>query len=294
MSISLLIPTYNVEDYLPALIESAYNQTVPFAEIVVYDDASSDSTADVAESLNVRVIRGDTNRGPAYARNCLLRAAKSDFVHLHDSDDTHIPERFVEVMERQADTETAAICRWKMVGKDQSERVFAYDEVDDWTKFFINHYVHLNAAVYPRAFLVEHGGFDDDMIQCDELLMTAKMASFGLDFAYTDAITALHERREGSLIDDLEPAEPHKWAVRMCERLLDHLDPAYHENVGKKALYHTVGLAKADATNGWIQRGVQVIERAGLSTISSHGRLTHWISQLVGNDYAIRYIAYNA
>lgn len=294
MDTSLLIPAYNAAAFLPDLLESAAQQTQPFAEILVYDDASSDDTADVAEAHGARVLRGTVNKGPAFGRNALLEAADTELVHLHDADDTFIAPRFVEVMSDLADSTTAAVCTWDMVEKDGAVRSFTYEDVDDWTRFLINGYAHLNAIVYPRTFLVEHGAFDEDLIQCDELLMNAKMAGYGLSFTYTEEVNALHERREGSLIDGLEPAEPHEWAIRMCERLLEHLNPSYHEAVGRKALYHTVGLAKAKASDEWVTRGIRVMERAGIETISAHGRVTRWISRLLGNQRAIQYIATHA
>lgn len=289
----LLIPAYNVKDFLPALIESARQQTTPFGEIIVYDDASGDGTADVAESLGATVIRGTANRGPAFARNRLLEAASGDLVHLHDSDDTFFHPRFVEIMSSIADPSTAAVCTWKMVGKDGQERTFTYDDVDDWTAFFINHYAHLNAVVYPRAFLIEHGGFDEDLIQCDELLMTATMAANGLDFQYTDEVYALHERRDGSLIDEVAPVEAHDWALRMCDRLLDRLSPVYHETVARKALYHTVALYQHQADDDLLHRGRSLIKRGGLRSIDSHGRVVSLISRILGVGPALQYIARN-
>lgn len=56
--IAMCVPAYNAAKHLPVLIASAAAQTVPFDEIWVYDDASTDDTAEVARALGARVVRG--------------------------------------------------------------------------------------------------------------------------------------------------------------------------------------------------------------------------------------------
>ena len=74
-----------------------HSQTIPFASIICYDDGSSDDTSRVAQELGLEVVRGETNRGPAFARNRLIERARSDWVHFHDADDLMDPH-FVEKM----------------------------------------------------------------------------------------------------------------------------------------------------------------------------------------------------
>lgn len=88
LTLSLLIPAYNAEERLPALLADAQAQEPPFSEILVYDDASTDATVAVAASHGAtRVLRGETNLGAAHARNQLINAACGDWLHFHDADD---------------------------------------------------------------------------------------------------------------------------------------------------------------------------------------------------------------
>ena len=93
--ISVVIPAYNGERYLAEAIRSLLQQTLAAAEILVVDDGSTDSSADVAASFGepVRVIRQE-NRGVAEARNRGIEAAREPFVAWLDQDDLAMPRRF--------------------------------------------------------------------------------------------------------------------------------------------------------------------------------------------------------
>lgn len=87
-SLSLVIPAYNRGSLIAETLDSALSQTVPFSDIVVVDDGSTDNTAEVLARYagRVRIIRVP-NGGVQRARNLGVEAAQGDFVALCDSDD---------------------------------------------------------------------------------------------------------------------------------------------------------------------------------------------------------------
>jgi glycosyltransferase involved in cell wall biosynthesis len=87
-AISLVIPAYNRGALIAETLESALRQTVPFLEVIVVDDGSSDNTAEVLAQYagQVRTIRVP-NGGVQRARNLGVEAARGDYVALCDSDD---------------------------------------------------------------------------------------------------------------------------------------------------------------------------------------------------------------
>ena len=90
LPLTIIIPVYNRPAALALALRSIARQSALPAEIIVVDDASAPPVAidpAIATRLPVRLLRHDTNRGAAAARNTGLRAAISDWVGFLDSDD---------------------------------------------------------------------------------------------------------------------------------------------------------------------------------------------------------------
>lgn len=110
--ISIIVPVYNVEDYLAECLESLILQTYRAIEVVCVDDGSSDSSPLIlqsyaAEDDRIRVITQE-NGGVSHARNRGLEAARGDYVMFVDSDD-FIALNTCEVLLRAAQRDGADI-----------------------------------------------------------------------------------------------------------------------------------------------------------------------------------------
>jgi len=100
--ISIIIPTYNVEDYVKECLESVLNQTYPNTEIIVIDDASTDSTPHILNDYNEKVslTLNENNQGQGAVRNEGIEKATGDYILFVDSDDWIEPasaEKIVDV-----------------------------------------------------------------------------------------------------------------------------------------------------------------------------------------------------
>ena len=90
--ISILIPVYNVAAYVQDCLNSVLMQIDHEAEIIVYDDASTDSSQEILVKLQrdkpqVKVIYATENRGVSFARNMLKQQARGQYLWFIDSDD---------------------------------------------------------------------------------------------------------------------------------------------------------------------------------------------------------------
>ena len=90
--ISVVIPVFNGAAYVGQAIESVLNQTPPPDEIVVVDDGSSDSTAEVVQRYPVQFHR-QANQGPGAARNLGIRESSGEFLAFLDADDLWLPDK---------------------------------------------------------------------------------------------------------------------------------------------------------------------------------------------------------
>lgn len=120
--ITVVVPVYNVADYLPKCIESIRNQTYGNLEILLVNDGSTDHSGDICEkyaALDSRItVIHKANGGLSDARNTGIDAASGDYIAFVDSDDW-IDEDMYEVLyglitEHGADL---AACRLKEISK---------------------------------------------------------------------------------------------------------------------------------------------------------------------------------
>lgn len=90
--VSVIIPCYNYELYVGQAIESCLNQTHKPHEIIVVDDASTDTSVEVIKKYDVTLLQQDTNRDVSEARNRGIEASTGDFFICLDADDMLHPE----------------------------------------------------------------------------------------------------------------------------------------------------------------------------------------------------------
>lgn len=96
--ISIIIPCFNAEDCLERSVRSVINQTFQDFEIIIINDASTDSSLKKAKTLaytdsRIKIINLKTNGGPSIARNTGIKEAKGEWISILDADDAFMPER---------------------------------------------------------------------------------------------------------------------------------------------------------------------------------------------------------
>src|SRR5439155_22016459 len=103
---TVVVPTYNESDNLPALV-GRICASLPGAEIVVVDDASKDGTADVARDLAkkfpVRVVERFDERGLSTAVLRGMEEARTDLCVVMDADLSHPPDAIPKLVQAVQD-----------------------------------------------------------------------------------------------------------------------------------------------------------------------------------------------
>ena len=107
MKLSVIVPVYNVENYLAACIDSLLGQTLRDMEILLVDDGSTDASGEIADRYaaahpdRIRCLHVE-NGGQGRARNFALPLARGEYLGFVDSDDWVLPA-FYEKLCRRAD-----------------------------------------------------------------------------------------------------------------------------------------------------------------------------------------------
>ncbi|MEH2003656.1 glycosyltransferase family 2 protein [Nostoc sp.] len=131
---SCLINNYNYAEFLSEAIDSALNQTVKFDEIIIVDDASTDSSAEVitkfTQLTNVKSILKEKNQGQLSSFNKGFLAATGDILFFLDADDIYEPqylETALNFYNRRSECDFL-FCGYKKFGA--VEETFQADTVD--------------------------------------------------------------------------------------------------------------------------------------------------------------------
>lgn len=97
--LSVVIPNYNHARYLPTCLKAIVSQSIPAAEILVIDDASTDDSVAVIEQFalqhsSIRLIKNDQNRGVVFGMNRGLDLATHEYIYFAAADDEALPGLF--------------------------------------------------------------------------------------------------------------------------------------------------------------------------------------------------------
>lgn len=90
MLVSIVMPVYNAEKFISESIQSVISQTFQNWELIIVDDASTDNSANLAQSFvdsRIRFFQNSINSGVTYSRNLAIKFAKGRFIAFLDSDD---------------------------------------------------------------------------------------------------------------------------------------------------------------------------------------------------------------
>lgn len=144
--VSIIVPVYNIENYIRVCVESILAQTYESFELILVDDGSKDNSGILCDEYaaidsRVKVIHKE-NGGVSSARNAGLQQAKGEWIMYVDGDDWIDPEMITEMI-AVADREYADLIignfRFVCEGKNHWEY-----EMNDWNddkKYSLNQYI---------------------------------------------------------------------------------------------------------------------------------------------------------
>ena len=99
--ISVIVPIYNVEEYLPTCIESILNQTYKDLEILLIDDGSTDNSGKICDEYAKQdkrcIVIHQQNKGVSATRNTGLNYATGKYISFVDGDD-YIHPQMIEIL----------------------------------------------------------------------------------------------------------------------------------------------------------------------------------------------------
>ncbi len=180
LSISVIIPVYNMEKYLSKCLESVINQSVDDIEIIVINDGSMDNSLNIIKSFKKKDSRikiiDQMNMGCAIAKNNGFNKAIGEFIVYIDSDD-YILKNGLNALLKEARLHTLDIVipfpkhylNNKKIKYDKNTYIIKNGE-----KYLVeqllnkNHYILTTAILFRRKFLLDyHISYPEGLIHED-------------------------------------------------------------------------------------------------------------------------------
>lgn len=196
--VSIIVPVYNVEQYLPRCIESLQKQTEEKIEIILVDDGSSDHSGEIcdvyaAKDSSIKVIHKE-NGGLSDARNCGLDVSIGEYIAFVDADD-YVDCEYVDKMKKEMLEKNCDIvqCGYKRVYKDGSTKKFGAG-------------AKINSGKEIQGYLYEPGKSEPYVIACNKLYRRKCFDSIRFPFGriHEDYATTYKIFYEAAIISTIE------------------------------------------------------------------------------------------
>ena len=128
--VSVIIPIYNIEDYVKDCIDSVIEQTYSNLEIILVDDGSTDKSSDICDTYLKKdsrvVVIHQTHQGLSVARNSGLDYAKGDWIIFVDGDDYIHPDMIRVLLETAVKNDVLYV-RCNEVHSSESRKTYSWE-----------------------------------------------------------------------------------------------------------------------------------------------------------------------
>lgn len=269
ITMSVVMPVYNVAPYIKRCLLSVMHQTRPAEECIIIDDASTDNSVALCERLianydgptRFTILHHDHNRGLSAARNTGTDAANGTYIYYVDSDDemtTDCLEKLaapvghddsIEMVMGDYSIDTSAMNGWRhqlrrKLGTSQPRfmqdtplELNSNEEIRDW--FYngkITRPVYVWNKLFKLSFIKENKLYNKEGQLYEDTLWTFYLIRCLNHAAFVHEVTCLHYRRPGSICTGTEYDERLRHYGLIFREIAGNIVPS--ERIEETMLWH--------------------------------------------------------
>lgn len=251
IKVSVIIPVYNVENYIEECVESVINQTLKEIEIIIVNDGTKDNSIKKIEKYlsNPRVILiNKENGGVSSARNTGLKIARGEYISFIDSDD-FIEPTMLEKLYNEGEGMDIVFSNFARIdgfGNIEIEKNnFENLEIKEGSYFYNIELGYIWNKIYNHKFLKEYNiKFKENMLM-EDLLFSLKVFSIAKKVKYLDKVyyyyrVGINESAVNTLIKNKELMN------KTYNQLIEEVEKFLIEFEGKKFIKLRIFLTKID------------------------------------------------
>lgn len=190
--VTVLMPVYNAEAYLLESVESILSQTYTDFELLIINDASTDGSLGIIESIKdprIRLISNPKNLGQTKSLNIGLKAAKGKYIAINDADDLSLPHRLkrqMDFLERNPSVTVVGASAYIMDQSGSIKRRFIKStDSRDIILCTLNDppVIHGSIVMNKDTVLSATGGYDEDIRICQDYALWSLLLRKGFKIA---------------------------------------------------------------------------------------------------------------
>jgi len=231
MKVSIVIPCYNVEDYIEECILSVLSQKYSDIEIFCVDDGSKDDT--VLKIKNLQKNYGDkirlieqTNRGASAARNTGLKYANGEFIQFLDADDLLLPgkiENQINLIENCDQKPALVVGDYIRKYHTGFETEVRADRRSYWYGILGIRLGITSSNLWEKNVLDRVKGWDETLISSQEYDLIFRILKTEPYVVYDNSLTTIVRRRETNSIHRTNMKENRIIAIGLRQNIFDYL-----------------------------------------------------------------------
>lgn len=237
MQVSVIIPAYNAEAWLPRAVASALAQDGVTFEVILVDNNSTDGTYALLEALarehpTLMTLARETRQGSAAARNHGLRLARGEWVQFLDADDELLPgklARQLALATPKTDCVVGASIRRAIDGTETVSEL----NPDPWKGLVHNGGLgNTNANLIRREILLRSGGQNEDLPNGVDTDLYFRLLKTGAVTVNDQRAGAIYHDRDGYRLSELSGSISRQRSVRLKGKVIAHLKddrPGYYQ-----------------------------------------------------------------
>jgi GT2 family glycosyltransferase len=285
-AVSVIVPAYNVADYVAEALDSLLAQTMPAFEVIIIDDGSTDDTADrIAPYLvdpRFRLIR-QSNGGLSAARNRGIADARAPYIAMLDSDDRYRPgylEAMLARVQAQPLVDFVTCDAQSFTDNGPMGEIFShrYAQAEPITlEAVLAKQVHVFGLCLVRTAVMRSvGGYDEALRAAEDLDLWLRLLGAGHVGGLVPTVLVDYRRRAGSL--SAQGARLHHYHAQALEKALAALPDGEARQLAKAQLAQRRALAQFEhgvdeILAGRVQTGVAAMRASGFKQDSAKWRL---------------------
>jgi len=244
MIVSVVVPCYNVQDYIEECMESIFKQKYQHLQVICVDNCSTDNTLDILRKLASKWpihILNENIISAQSARNKGLSDAFGEYVQFLDADDLILPDKIlnqVRIIKNSKERPDVILGNYFQVSESSGERYQSIVKKDDlWLGLAEAKIGTTSSNLWRRATLLKAGGWDVAIHSSQDTYLIFQMLKRKCTFAISEQFDTIKRQRIANSISKNHEAENWERFLKLRIDIINYLKREKQDYYCKNKIY---------------------------------------------------------